>query len=460
MNEIATPPQAYKEVDRDTSISQDLATFMPCRYSPEPMPISEDMVSGFRVLGPALLQFYRAQNTLYQKSVNGEAPEWIAKYLDNGKPQEIVRLGRAKAFRGTLPPIIRPDVLISGGQFVLCELDSVPGGFGLTARLADCYIRNGRSIVGDISIEEGFLKAVHGKNPDQSSSLVIVVSDESRDYLDEMIWLADKLCRQGHSVHVAHPRDLSYTEDRASLMTGTTKISADIIYRFMELFDYQQISKWDLLVYLAKAKRIGLVPPPKPHLEEKLWFALFHHPALVSHWQRHLSSETIDYLRGVIPETWIMDPTPLPPHATIPGMEVDGTPLQCWSELRELSQKQRQLVIKPSGFSPDAWGSRGVVVGHDVNRQDWSNKIDDALATFPTTTSIIQRYAAPDRVELAASSVSGSGIELIAGRARITPYYFVINGEAVLSRILVTHCSLEKKKIHGMSDAVMTVCGV
>ena len=448
------------DIDRNASIGKDLANFMPCRFSPAPLPISEELTCDFRVLGQILLQFYMAQNMLYLESLDGKAPHWIANYLDGGKPEEIVRLGRAKAFRGALPPIIRPDVLICGGRFAICELDSVPGGFGLTARLADCYRKHGFSIVGDIPIEDGFLKAVRGTNADHSTSVVIVVSDESRDYLSEMIWLADKLRSQGHPVHVAHPRDLSYTEAGASLMVGTTNVSADVVYRFLELFDYPQIAKWELLIFLAKAKRLRLTPPPKTYLEEKLWFALLHHPVLEAHWRRLLGSDPYEYLRKVIPQTWILDPAPLPPHATVAGMEIDGAPLQSWSELHGLSQKQRQFVIKPSGFSPDAWGSRGVIVGHDVSREVWINKIHDALSKFPTPTSIIQRYTTPDRVELSAFSTSRKGSEVLEGRSRLTPYYFVIDGKAELSNILVTHCSLEKKKIHGMSDAVMTVCGM
>lgn len=458
MNETLFPP-IRTDGNRDASICRELATFMPCRFSPAPLPMSEETTCRFRALGHLLMQFYTAQNKLYLESADGKAPKWIADYLDNGKPEEIVRLGRAKAFRGALPPIIRPDVLICRGSFAICELDSVPGGFGLTARLADCYRRAGHKIVGDIPIDEGFLRAVQSTDLGPDTSVVIVVSDESRDYLDEMIWLADRLRSQGRSVHVAHPRDLSYTEDGASFMAGTRRVSADIVYRFMELFDHPQISKWELLTFLARGKRLRLTPPPKPHLEEKLWFGLFHHPALEAHWRRHLSDDTYDGLREVIPQTWIMDPTPLPRHATIAGLEIDGAPVQCWSELHGLSQKKRQFVIKPSGFSPDAWGSRGVIVGHDVSSEVWQSKIKEALASFPATTSILQRYAAPDRIELAASSMSGDGIELIEGRARMTPYYFVIDGEAMLSNILVTHCSLEKKKIHGMSDAVMTLCG-
>ena len=457
MNETLFPLNRI-DGNRDIAICRELASFMPCRFSPAPLPMPEETTRRFRNLGRLLMHFYTAQNKLYLESVDGKAPKWVAKYVDNGKPEEIVRLGRAKAFRGALPPIIRPDVLICNGRFAICELDSVPGGFGLTARLAECYQRAGHRIVGDIPIDEGFLKAVRTTKLGPATSVVIVVSDESHNYRDEMIWLADRLRGEGHSVHVAHPRDLSYTEDEASFMVGTRRVSADIVYRFMELFDHPQISKWELLTFLARGKRLRLTPPPKPHLEEKLWFALLHHPALAAHWRRHLSNDTYDGLREVIPKTWIMDPTPLPPYATIPGLEIDNAPMQSWSELHGLSQKQRQFVIKPSGYSPDAWGSRGVIVGHDVSRDVWQSKIKEALTSFPATTSILQRYATPDRIELAASKMCGD-IELIEGRARITPYYFVIDGEAVLSNILVTHCSLEKKKIHGMSDAVMTVCG-
>lgn len=241
---------------------------------------------------------------------------------------------------------------------------------------------------------------------------------------------------------------------------GATSISADVVYRFMELFDYPQISKWELLIFLAKAKRLQLTPPPKPHLEEKLWFALFHHPALETHWRQHLPKGSFEYLRGVIPHTWIMDPSPIPPHATIPGLLIGTTPVQSWTAMSSLSQTQRQMVIKPSGFCPEAWGSRGVVVGHDVNQDEWSMAIDGALASFPSKTSIIQTYVTPDQVEMAAFCKSDDSIEQVEGRMRITPYYFVVDGEAVLSNILVTLCSKEKKKIHGMSDAVMTVCSL
>jgi hypothetical protein len=50
-------------------------------------------------------------------------------------------------------------------------------------------------------------------------------------------------------------------------------------------------------------------------------------------------------------------------------------------------------------------------------------------------------------------------IRKMPGRVRLCPYYFVEEEGVRLRGILATVCSLEKKLIHGMEDAVMTVAG-
>ncbi len=433
-------------------------SFLPCRSSPTPIYLSAEQVNWFRHLGQCLLAFYKAQNELYIDSVAGRAPSWVSKYLDNGKPEHLVQLGRAKAFKRELPPIIRPDVLPVQGGYSICELDSVPGGFGLTAQIVDCYRQYGHQPIGDIAIEEGFVRAVTGTRRGADANIAIVVSDESQDYLAEMKWLSRKAQRLGYEVHVAHPRNLSYTEDGVSLKLGSRVISIGTVYRFMELFDYQNISKWDLLTYLAKGKRIHLTPAPKPYLEEKLWFALFHHPALQCYWRSMLGDGYLDLLKEVIPATWILDPTPVPPYAVIPGLTIEHAPAQSWETIKNASKRSRKMVIKPSGFSPIAWGSRGVVVGHDVSASEWSKTVDKALSAFPSTTYVLQEYKTPTRISLPIYADESGTVQRFVGRPRLSPYYFVEDGKARLSAILVTVCSSEKKKIHGMRDAVMTVC--
>lgn len=437
-----------------------LGSFLPCRSSPVPFEISPEQVDWFRRLGGCLLSFYKAQNALYMASVAGQAPSWVSQYLDNGKPEHIVQLGRAKAFTGEVPPIIRPDVLPVQDGLTICELDSVPGGFGLAAQMVDYYTHCGHQPVGDITIEEGFVRAMAAPGRGQNTRIAIVVSDESADYLSEMKWLSRKLGGMGYATYVGHPRDLFYTEDGVSIKVGGRDIAIDTVYRFMELFDYRNISKWELLTFLAKARRVRLAPTPKPFLEEKLWFALFHHPALHSYWEGALGAECRTMLEEVIPATWILDPTPIPPHAVIPGLCTGQGPAQSWEPIQKASKRGRKMVIKPSGFSPAAWGSRGVVVGHDVSSTDWSTAIDKALSAFPDTTYVLQEYKCPIRMSLPVYADDFSRIENFVGRVRLSPYYFVEDGHARLSAILATACASDKKIIHGMRDAVMTVCAV
>ena len=66
-------------------------------------------------------------------------PEWFAEYLDLGKPQDLLEYGRMNRFKQQLPGILRPDVIVTEDGFVITELDSVPGGFGLLAQLMAFY---------------------------------------------------------------------------------------------------------------------------------------------------------------------------------------------------------------------------------------------------------------------------------------------------------------------------------
>ena len=51
----------------------------------------------------------------------------------------LVQYSRMKRFRDALPAVIRPDVIPTQDGMVITELDSVPGGIGLTACLSRIY---------------------------------------------------------------------------------------------------------------------------------------------------------------------------------------------------------------------------------------------------------------------------------------------------------------------------------
>ena len=109
------------------------------RISPAPFPLGEGLAKELDSLGRVLLQFYRAVNLLYRKSAEGKQPDWIARWLDLGKPAELIALQRSPAFKNDVPRVIRPDILLTETGLSITELDSVPGGIGLTAWLGKTY---------------------------------------------------------------------------------------------------------------------------------------------------------------------------------------------------------------------------------------------------------------------------------------------------------------------------------
>ena len=101
--------------------------------SPRAFALSNAFVDELEKLGYRLHLFQRACNLLYQLSVKGKQPAWVAAYLDRGKPPELIALSRERIFRDEIPRVIRPDIIPTEHGLTIAELDSVPGGIGLTA---------------------------------------------------------------------------------------------------------------------------------------------------------------------------------------------------------------------------------------------------------------------------------------------------------------------------------------
>jgi hypothetical protein len=429
------------------------------RVSPEPYYLSSEEILFFEDLGCHLLKFYTVLNSLYSDSVKGKIPSWFAQYLDAGKPDDLVAYSRMKRIRGDLPGIIRPDIMVTGKGFSITELDSVPGGFGLTARLMDLY-SSMDEIVGmsEGGIPEAFYKMAESVSGEKSCVVAIIVSEEANDYWGEMSSLAQHLNDKGFPVFALRPQELIFREEGLFFKKNNNEVKVDVLYRFFELFDLKNIPKAELIMYSCKKGRVKITPPFKPYLEEKLAFSLFKHPVLTSLWEKELGCETFSILSHLIPETWILDSREVPDYAVIPGLDIGGKLVQNWKELISLTKKERELVIKPSGFSPESWGSRGVVIGHDVSAEVWEKTLEDSLAKFPEGSSVLQVFHKGRRVRVRYRDSGTDSIVEMESRVRLTPYYFLIEGSARLAGILATLCPHDKKKIHGMSDAVLIPC--
>lgn len=430
------------------------------RISPDPFHLSPNDAAFFEDLGRHLLKFYSALNQLYFDSVKERAPAWVADYLDRGKPSDLIEYSRMNRFKSQLPGIIRPDVIVQENGFAVTELDSVPGGFGLIHQLMDLYAREDRRVIGADSGGIGalFYQMMESLVGEKGCSVAVVVSDEARDYWGEMVYLAEILKKQGLPVYAVHPREIVFREEGLSVMSEGREVPVDAVYRFYELFDLKNIPKVELLMFSNKKGRVVTTPPYKPCLEEKLSFALLHHPALTAWWEKALGVETFAILAHLIPNTWVLDSRPLPPHAAIPNLKVKGQMVCDWKHLYPLTQKERELVIKPSGFSPESWGSRGVVVGHDVSSEEWGQALDRAFSEFPHHPYVLQEFHKGKRVETAYWNAKTQAMDTMESRVRLTPYYFVVGQEARLGGMMATLCPHDKKKIHGMVDAVMVPC--
>ena len=358
------------------------------RLAPSPFMVTPDELAFFESLGQHLLSLYRALNRLYADSLRGLQPAWVAEYLDQGKPEGLLTYSRMKRFRDQLPAVIRPDIIPTQDGMVITELDSVPGGIGMTACLSTLYAEtdageNLTLVGGSEGMVRGFADMVNSQLAQHSGCVAILMSEEAKDYRPEMTWLAARLRAIGLDTYCVEPRDIRFTEEGLRITSEGMDQPIALIYRFYELFDLLNIPKSELVQYAIKKGRVAVTPPYKPALEEKLAFALLHHPALRPFWEQALGQDIFLHLTTLMPRTWILDPAPIPPSATIPGLAIGGRGVMNWHDLAAATQKERHFVIKPSGFSELAWGSRGVSVGHDMPQAEWAGAIDKALASFP-----------------------------------------------------------------------------
>ena len=399
--------------------------------SPDAFPIEQKFLTEIEQLGHRLFVFQRACNQLYQLSVKGKQPEWVARYLDAGKPKELIEFSRRKEIRDDIPRVIRPDLVLTDSGYIIAEIDSVPGGIGLTGWLNQTYSAFDKDIIGGA---DGMLDGFKNVLPNGGD---IVISEEAATYRPEMEWAAARLKDRGLDLQVVAAENYEPKDGRD-------------VYRFFELFDLPNIPKIDNLLRANAEGRVAITPPIKPFLEEKMWFALFWLKPLHEFWRRELGEKYFLKLQEVIPYSWMLDPTPLPQHAVIPRLEIHD-----WREAARLSQKERDLLLKVSGFSPLGWGSRGISLGSDLAHAEWEKRIENALATFDSSPTIMQRFHKGRLIEHRYWDSESGELKTMKGRVRLCPYYFVEQDKVKLRGGLATIVPADKKFLHGMRDAIL-----
>jgi len=389
------------------------------RWSDQALWLDPPDLKFLETLGKKLAAFLKASSRLYHASATGEAPAFVAEWLDQGKPEPVVRLGRDEKLRNLIPRVLRPDLLRTEEGWVLTEIDSVPGGVGLTAWMQENYAKLGQAVVGGANGLRDLAEKVLGPAGE------VVISKEAEDYRPEWAWLVG--------------------EERVKAAEGY-RCGDRLIYRFFEMFDWMRLegirSTWSSEVFMEA--------PPKAFLEEKIWWALFWIQPLEEWWKKELGEGYFRDLRALVPRAWPLRPVDLPPEGVLPELNI-----QRWEELERFSQRARDLVIKVSGFSPRAWGSRGVTVGSDQPKEKWVPALRQALGEWPTQPHLLQRFARLGTVSHPVwNEVTGESTES-RWRLRLCPYYLVTGDKVELKGALATLCPVDKKLIHGMEDAVL-----
>jgi hypothetical protein len=411
------------------------------RISPDPFPLGAELAEQLQGLGRLLLQFNRSVNLLYRQSVAGKQPAWVADWLDRGKPAHLLETQRAAAFKNDLPRVIRPDIILTESGPCITELDSVPGGIGVTAWLNQTYaaMPNGAStlIGGADGMAQGFAGIF-----DSAPAVHIVISEEAQTYRPEMEWLAGQLGGDSRFATRASPISRTATRSIAFLNCSICPTSP----AREPSWTWPWRGGFNSLPAQAdfrgeNALRVAVEPEPARFLAAGIGRALF------------------EQLQKLSPYTWMIDPSPLPPQGRSRNYNLTD-----WQQLKTLSQRERELILKVSGFSDKAWGARGVFLGSDLPTGDWAAAVDLAINSFATSPHVLQRYHKPALIKSQWFDFEKEQLTDMPGRVRLCPYYFVHGqGDAAranLSGVLATICPADKKIIHGMSTAILAPCSV
>ncbi len=189
---------------------------------------------------------------------------------------------------------------------------------GFVGAMMQAYCEVGIDSIGGVDgIARGFAAMLKHATGVEHPTAAIVVSDESGDYRTELAGSRKPSTTNGDvTAFVCTPSDIVFTEEALFVrLDDGREEKLDALYRNFELFDLLNVPKQELMLYAARHNRVKMTPPPKATLEEKLSFALFHHPALAALWRTELGKDgkaIYQRLSAIFPEDLGPRPAPAP----------------------------------------------------------------------------------------------------------------------------------------------------
>jgi hypothetical protein len=119
--------------------------------------------------------------------------------------------------------------------------------------------------------------------------------------------------------------------------------------------------------------------PTSPEAQAPLWLALLRLRPLRSVWESVLRRDHFETLLQVFPDAWLLDPSPLPPGAVIPRLE-----LSRWGEFPARQNGNERYVIAASRTVDGAQELNG-----SMPASQWAEAVEAALASSATEPRIL-----------------------------------------------------------------------
>lgn len=123
---------------------------------------------------------------------------------------------------------------------------------------------------------------------------------------------------------------------------------------------------------LKKAGLTGVALTLPVDANAAIWPALLRLGILKSSWEQEMRKNLYDALNLVLPDAWVLDPTPMPPGTVIPRLE-----LAAWQDLDQTEHESLSFTVTSAWNEATTFGP----INNDLLQQ--------ALRDYPATVSVL-----------------------------------------------------------------------
>ncbi len=418
----------WYDSERKSEVPQE--SHLPFRISPEPFALPQELREQLPRYTDAVVSFYNFCDDFF--STCSENDPWFD-YVFRNKPERL-RQERSRPGRHLF---LRPDFILTEGAPMLVELETSPFGFGLSSFLTTAYQKEGCTVMGNPdSIARAFREHCNRIDGRHRPSFAFVLTEHTKRYDGQLRYVSALLAQQGMESHVWNSRDV--TADGNTLSADGDR--ADFLYRGFYLHEMESDPQLRKLVEQMADRTI---PPLKAHLEEKALLALVWDPAHEQRLRDAVGHDHFAALRECVPPTWVVDPKRIPD--ALRGQ------VQKWPDLAKQSRKQRQYVLKPSGFTTHSSWSRGVQFLHKMSSQKIHESFEHVLAS--PTTYILQEFREGKRFSQPYYDFADGTLHEMHGKVRFTPYIDTAHRHILTAKATIRE---HTDYIHASTDSITT----